>query len=284
MRKDLVAVLACPHCSRGLVQEETALRCAAGHSFDIARQGYVSLLGGAGTAAAGDSADMVAARARFLDRGHYAPLMDAVAIRAAAALGHQQGCLLDVGAGTGHYLAAALQRTPDAVGLAVDAAKAAARRAAHVHPRAGSVLADTWQALPVRDDTIDIAMTVFAPRSPVELRRVLHGDGTLLVLTPTVRHLQELVGPLGLLRVDERKPERLDRAMGVHFVRQARTELESALHLDHDDLEALVGMGPSAWHASAAVRSARIALLPGPMTVTASVVLSEYRPSGRSGR
>lgn len=275
MLVDVVDLLACPHCGRGLTHLDAALRCSNNHSFDIARQGYVSLLGGAGAAAAGDTVGMVSARAQFLESGHYAPLMHALAERVDPAV----GTVLDVGAGTGHYLSAALDQSPQAVGIALDASKAAARRAAHAHPRAGSVLADTWQHLPIRDGCIDVATSVFAPRRTAELRRVLRPTGALLVLTPTVRHLQELVEPLALLQVDERKPQRLAQSMDGVFTERDRTALEFRMSVDHRALEALVGMGPSAWHATADVRAARIAALPDPVLVTASVLVADYRPA-----
>jgi len=50
------------------------------------------------------------------------------------------------------------------------------------------------------------------------------------------------------------------------------------MSVDHRALEALVGMGPSAWHATADVRAARIAALPDPVLVTASVLVADYRP------
>jgi 23S rRNA (guanine745-N1)-methyltransferase len=275
VRSDVVDLLACPHCARGLTQSEAALQCSNNHSFDIARQGYVSLLGGAGAAAVGDSVEMVAARARFLDAGHYAPLLDELAAQA----GHVGGRVVDVGAGTGHYLAAILGHSPHTVGIALDASKAAARRAAHVHPRAGSVLADSWQHLPIRDSCIDVVTSVFAPRRAAELRRVLCSAGALFVLTPTVRHLQELVGPLALLQVDGQKAQRLAQSMDGFFTECTCTALEFSMSMDHRTIEDLVGMGPSAWHATAQVRANRIAALPNPLTVTASVVLTAYRPA-----
>ena len=274
MRNDVLSLLACPHCGRGLDRADTTLRCADNHTFDIARHGYVSLLAGGGATASGDSAEMVAARSRFLDAGHYNLLRQAVAQRVNL---QGAGRVLDVGAGTGHYLCTVLERSPHAVGLAIDASKAAARRAAHVHPRAGSVRADTWRQLPVRDGCIDAALTVFAPRRASELHRVLRPGGTLLIVTPTTGHLHELIAPLHLLHVDEHKPERLALALGAHFSSVHTAELQVPLLLGTEDLVALVGMGPSAWHASAEARADRIAALPVPMKVTASVRLTEYR-------
>ncbi|MGP3961371.1 putative RNA methyltransferase [Nonomuraea sp. 3N208] len=79
MLADIVEYLICPVCRAGVRLDEEALRCANGHAFDVARQGYVSLLVGSRPPGTADSAAMVAARAEFLDAGHYAPLADAVA-------------------------------------------------------------------------------------------------------------------------------------------------------------------------------------------------------------
>src|SRR4051812_12453393 len=56
----------------------SGLRCANGHAFDQARHGYVHL-GPGRKLPAGDTAEMVAARVRFLAAGHYAPLRAAIA-------------------------------------------------------------------------------------------------------------------------------------------------------------------------------------------------------------
>ncbi|WP_336245507.1 putative RNA methyltransferase [Nonomuraea sp. SYSU D8015] len=79
MLGDIVEYLICPVCRADLRLGEGVLRCAGGHAFDVARQGYVSLLVGSRPPGTADSAAMVAARAEFLDAGHYAPLADAVA-------------------------------------------------------------------------------------------------------------------------------------------------------------------------------------------------------------
>jgi 23S rRNA (guanine745-N1)-methyltransferase len=111
---DVLPYLACPHCGAGLTLDGQ-VRCERGHGFDVARQGYVNLLSGKASVS-GDSTEMVAARAAFLDAGHYAPIMRAVA----AAAGPASGCVADLGAGTGHYLAAFLDTADHEAGRGAD--------------------------------------------------------------------------------------------------------------------------------------------------------------------
>lgn len=79
MLADIVEYLICPVCRADVELAGGALRCAQGHAFDVAKQGYVSLLVGSRPPGTADSAEMVAARAAFLDAGHYAPLTRALA-------------------------------------------------------------------------------------------------------------------------------------------------------------------------------------------------------------
>ena len=103
--------LACPLDGEPLHLTGGAWRCAAGHSFDIAKQGYVNLLPVQQKRSTdpGDSKAMVAARQRFLGSGHYQPIAEAVS---RTLLGHAEvpsrdtdlfSCL-DAGCGEGYYL------------------------------------------------------------------------------------------------------------------------------------------------------------------------------------
>lgn len=275
MLADAVPFLACPLCGGALAIESATLRCERSHSFDIARQGYVSLLRGASTFT-GDTPEMVDARAAFLGAGHYTPIVDAIADAARPG----PGCVADVGAGTGYYLAAVLDRLPDRVGIALDASKPALRRAARAHPLMGAVGCDAWQRLPVRSASAGLVLNVFAPRNPAELRRILHPAGTLVVVAPTSRHLAELVSTLDLLAVEEDKQSRIDERLAPHFELVGQTDREFAMTLSHADVTTLVGMGPNAFHTVADEFRDRITTLADPLTVTGSVTVSTYRPSG----
>ncbi|HEX2178485.1 MAG TPA: 23S rRNA methyltransferase [Actinomycetota bacterium] len=276
----VVDLLACPLCGEPLTETYGALRCPQAHSFDLARQGYVTLFGGGGSKVAGDSAAMVAARDRLLSAGHYAPLTAALVEAATRA---PDGPILDLGAGTGHHLAAMLDAAPGRIGVAVDASKYAARRAARAHSRLGAVVADTWRQVPVLSGVIALATCVFAPRNGPEIARVLVPDGALLVVTPAAEHLGELVERLGLLRVDARKQQRLAGALEPHLELVGRTPLSWKLSLSHGDAEALVAMGPSAHHLDPAGLKAEITSLGEPVSTTASVVVSVYRRARPDG-
>ncbi|WP_446226321.1 putative RNA methyltransferase [Nocardia sp. IBHARD005] len=305
---EVAALLACPECGDELQPHDRALRCGTGHSFDIARQGYVGLLTGASTKMTGDTADMLDARAAFQGAGHFAPIAAAIAHAFGTADGHRTrgiparddttelaatpphadamplvrttasaGTVLEIGAGTGYYLADVLDAHPGLFGIALDVAKPAARRAARAHPRAASVLADAWRGLPLREDTLTGVLSVFAPRNPAEVARVLAPGGRFVVVTPTARHLGELIGPLSMVSVDPDKDRRLADSLAGTFTRAEHTAVEFPMKLSRPDVTHVVAMGPSAFHGTPA-DDPRIAALPEITEVTASVTVSTYLP------
>lgn len=286
LRPDIVALLRCPHCGLGFGAEGGSLRCASGHTFDIARQGYVNLLPGDARSTTADTAEMVAARERFLQAGHFAGLGTRLADTVAAQAGRDRDaetrdgpdCVLDAGAGTAYYLIGILDRLPQAVGMAVDLSKHALRRAARAHERLGAVACDIWRGLPVRDGAVATVLDIFAPRNAVEFRRVLAPQGRLMMVTPTDRHLQELVSSLELVSVDPRKEQRVEETLAGIFAPLTSEAYEEEMTLAHDDIAALVGMGPSARHLQADELGRRLAMLPPAVAVTLSVTVSVYRP------
>lgn len=274
MNGAVLARLRCPVCGAGLAQSGGALRCPAGHSFDIARQGYADLTAGRLTHA-GDTAEMVIARDSVLAAGHF-DFVAAAVVKALSA--YSEGLAAEVGAGTGFYLAALLDAAPGLAGLALDVSKPALRRAARRHPRLAAVRADAWRRLPVADGAACVVLNVFAPRAPAEFHRILRPGGALVTVTPEPAHLRELVDALGLLGVDPDKDGRLVSGLGPYFALEDRASHGRRLALSHPEARALVSMGPSAWHIDPAALDARLAALHPPVRVHASVRVSVWHP------
>lgn len=219
----------------------------------MARAGYVNLtLGHGARGRVGDSAEMVRARAEFLDAGHMEPV--AAAVAEAVAAGHPgDGCLAEVGSGTGAYLRAAHRQLagsaagpPFAWGF--DLSKAAASVSARRHRGLGFAVADVEARVPLLDCAAGALMAVFAPRPAAECARVLAPGGCLVAAFATPRHLERLRGRWDLLSVGEGKLEALSGRLTPWFTPVEAHTVEYEIELAPADAERLVAMGPNARH------------------------------------
>jgi 23S rRNA (guanine745-N1)-methyltransferase len=257
---DMIAALRCPICHQPLTLAQT-LRCQGGHSFDIARQGYVNLGTGA-RLPSGDTAAMVMAREVVQSGGLFAPLEAALSQKVPASA----RLIADFGAGTGHYLSRVLDERPQALGLAFDVSKPALRRAARAHERMGAILADTWKSLPLKDSSADVILNVFAPRNGPEMRRVLAHQGILIVAAPAPGHLRELREAARLLEIDPAKQERLLAALDG-FDKIGEETVGWRLDLSAAQADSLILMGPNAFHGFAPT---------GPIVTRAEVTVTTW--------
>lgn len=275
MDQAAIGLLICPHCGGALRQNGGSLICSRGHTANIARQGYVSLLGRDSGTHTADTATMVSARERFLAGGHFRPLSDALAEAAGNLAGQlPDGAVIDVGCGTGQHMSAVLERLPDRVGIGIDNSKYAARRAARAHPRASALVADIWDQVPVASSAAALMLNVFSPRNGEEMERILAPGGRLVVVTPRPGHLAELAGPFGLISVDPHKEERLERSLGPLAERATVRELTWPMKLTRDEVRDLVEMGPNAGRMDPAGLAAALDGLEDETSVTAEVTIT----------
>lgn len=309
---EILDALRCPTCGARLEVQDRSLRCRARHTFDIARAGYASMLGGSG-ATSGDDDEMARARDRFLGSGAYDPLLAAIGDLAADAVptltGHVASALsaptgpsdpsdpspatasgrgaptvLDMGCGPGYYLAGLLDRFGDARGLGIDTSARSLRFAARAHQRAAACSGDVFAPFPLVDDSIDLLLDVFAPRHPAEFARVLRPRGALVVARPAADHLAELRAAIpGMVAMDPRKEERLHETLEPFFVPGPQRTVHYELSLDSERMQDLVAMTPSARHVQPAALGDALEQLrtsPGsePSLVTVSVLVSSHRP------
>ena len=187
--------LACPLDGNNLLCDGASWRCAAGHSFDIARQGYTHLLPVQNKRSRdpGDSKGMVAARQRFLNAGFYQPIAAAVNQAALENLPSNASCL-DAGCGEGYYLRQLAAASRDGSSLALlglDISKWAILSAAKQYQQSNWVVASNAN-LPVQTNSLDRLLCIFGFPVYSEFARVLKPSGELVQVDAGPDHLREL--------------------------------------------------------------------------------------------
>jgi 23S rRNA (guanine745-N1)-methyltransferase len=182
-----------------LVRREQTLVCARGHSFDVARSGYINLLQTQDRRSRqpGDTAEAVAGRRRLHDLGVTAPLLRGIAETIAAS---REDVVLDAGCGDGFYLGSLAREVGfDAHG--VDISTAAIDAAVRRYPKCEWIVANADRFVPYADQSFSLVLSITARMNAGEFRRVLRDDGRLLVAIPAPEDVLELRG-IGRDRVE----------------------------------------------------------------------------------
>jgi 23S rRNA (guanine745-N1)-methyltransferase len=249
-RTPCVRPLTCPVCHQPLNLQDRNLRCEQNHSFDLAREGYVNLiLGHKRPKIQGDDRVMLAARRRFLARGHYDALSQTIIKIVLDHSVEQDAGVLDIGCGEGYYLGQLQPLLPaGACSFGLDVAKDAVRLAAKRYPASRFIVADVNGRIPFADQSIHVLLNIFAPRHPAEFARIAAPGGLLLVVIPGADHLRELREALGLLDIEAGKQQRITGQLAGLFTLQNVQPVTIPLDLHQPDLTDLVQMTPNYWH------------------------------------
>ena len=273
--------LACPLDGAPLRNGGAAWRCPAGHSFDIATQGYTNLLPVQNKRSRdpGDRKEMVAARRRFLESGAYQPIAAAVnqAVLADLPPSRTVSCL-DAGCGEGYYLrrladSAAQNDNPQALALlGLDISKWAVLAAAKQDKRSGWVVGSNAN-LPVRPSTLDRVLCMFGFPVYAEFARVLREGGELLQVDAGADHLRELREIIYPALKEERAAA---TTVPEGFTLKSSAPVRYPLDLiGQAQIADLLAMTPHLYRASPSGRSKAAALTA--ITVTVDVRLNCFR-------
>src|SRR5579862_187152 len=211
-------------CHMELMREDSRVFCPRGHSFDIARSGYINLLQPQDRRSKhpGDSTAAVAARRRLHDRGVTEPLLRAVAEAGSLTA---EDIVLDAGCGDGFYLGTLAREIgfdAHGVDISVPAVDAAARR----YPGVEWVVANADRFIPYSDQSFSAVLSITARMNAPGFRRVIRDGGRLLIALPSPEDLIELRGA-GRDRV-----ERTVSEFASDFILEANRRVTTTAELD----------------------------------------------------
>lgn len=180
--------LRCPVCHHELEPIEQGLGCEKNHRFDRAASGYVNLGIGSKQRKSGDDKQMIQARSRFLSQGYYEPLL--------VAIGDMIQTLdlndaVDLGCGEGYYTNGLSHRFSRISWTGIDLSTEALKHAAKQNQNISYVVSSISD-VPLMDESVDLALNIFAPIFPTEIKRILRNEKYAILVLPHTDHLYEL--------------------------------------------------------------------------------------------
>jgi len=250
--------LACPIDGVELICQENQLICENGHSFDIARQGYVNLLPvqHKRSKEPGDSKQMVSARASFLSTGVYAPIANKLAeLVDSYVSGNQSTCLLDAGCGDGYYFDIMFKHLKDKVGqgelsfIGMDISKPAIMAAAKRNKLITWIVGTNRQP-PILKSSVNIIVCVFGFQSFEGFYDILAPGGKIILVEPGANHLKEL-REIIYAEVKRSEPSNLSHLeeMGLYLVEEQLLQLKTGV-IDNEQIKSLLLMTPHFYRAN----------------------------------
>ena len=252
MPKSAIHVFTCPIDDLPLNESGNSLTCEKGHTFDRAHEGYWNLLlvQNKSSSDPGDNKEMVAARKRFLNAGHYQPIANEIAqsilsIRLEKSKAQAPFTILDTGCGEGYYLEQmhtllkknALDENAILAGIDISkwAVKAAAKRSKQI---AWAVASN--RKLPVPKNKIELILSIFGFPHWSSFKQTQPNNGRILLVDPGSDHLRELreiiypsVKSTGTVTVAEALAEgyklESEKKLNFNFTLNSKAEIQDLL-------------------------------------------------------
>ena len=250
----------CPSCGARLYVKEASLCCEKGHTYDVARKGYIHLHHK--TVQSSYGKDLFDARRAVFEAGFYQPVADAVR---ALLVPMEPAALLDAGCGEGYYLSSLSPALPDTLLVGVDLSKEAVLAASS---RLGSALycVGDLNHLPFQNGVFDVTLNILSPANYSSFTRVLKKDGCLIKIMPGKEYLKEIRNLLPKAKTgydDTLVPEYLRQHMGVHHMER----LHYTMPLSPGEYACFIAMTPLTENLTADERNAMLKIPPDKITI-----------------
>lgn len=233
--QNILNILKCPNCNRDLYIKDKGLKCDSGHFFDFSKQSYINLLlaNMKKTKDPGDDETMAKARNAFLEAGYFERLRDQIS----QMYDFTNKIVLDAGCGIGYYTKDIADKAASTIG--VDISKHAVKIAAKNDKKTFYIISSIFN-LPIKDNSIDCILNIFAPKPQQEFQRVLKNDGVIIEVIPGENHLKEIKTDI---YKQDAKPI-LEKFAFTDFDRTSSHKLTYMQNIHANDYENLLKMTP----------------------------------------
>ncbi len=236
--------LICPVCGELLTVTDRTYKCKNNHCFDMAKEGYVNLLTSSHKPGStiGDNKDMALNRREFLSKGYFDALVRGISefIKEKAL---PRPVIADICCGEGYY-GDRIKSEIDCDMFGFDLSKEMVRLAAK-RKNGITYFVGNLSHIPVKGESVDIALHLFAPFHEKEFSRIIKKDGCILSVVAGENHLFELKELLydTPYKNDEKPPETANLTLSEKRKITARVHLKS-----NKDIMALFKMTPYYYH------------------------------------
>lgn len=258
-------MLICPVCGEKLTVSDKTMRCGNGHSFDVAKEGYVNLLRSSKN---GDfiGDDKISARMRrdFLGKGYYSVLKDELC----RIFSEKRGCVLDICCGEGYYTSA-LGENSNLNVFGFDIAREMVRLAAKRGK--GTYFVANMANIPIAEGSMDYCIHLFAPFNEAAFAKVLKDGGRLYTVIPGRFHLWGL--KQAVYDTPYENDEILPQTQQLRLISQRKVMGQITLNCQ-EDIQAVFRMTPYFFHTSQKDKDKLLGL--DTLETTIEFVIGEY--------
>ncbi len=242
-----MSLFICPVCKKNLKKINNCYKCEKNHSFDVSKDGYVNLLlsNSKNSALPGDNKLMVNSRKEFLDKGYYSILSQSINETVYKHIDRENyNAILDTGCGEGYYTCALNQylegKNLNFKVFGIDISKFALSKAGRRNKDIEFAVASIFD-IPVKEESCNIVLNIFAPFKEEEYKRIIKKDGLLILVIPGENHLWELKS--AIYDTPYKNQHKDYEIEGFFFIDKVIAENTITL-TDHNDMENLFKMTP----------------------------------------
>lgn len=270
-------LLQCIHCGNDLHLKNASLICQQNHRFDLAKQGYFYLAKQSKPTEIYTQDLFKLRRHIILDTAFFEPLIQKLQAEINKRLSHSS-VVLDAGSGEGSYLYRLKQGTSKELSLiGLDLAKDGIQLATSYNGDMLSVVADL-AALPLKNKSVDILLSILSPANYTEFKRVLKESGTIIKVIPQTDYLIELRRALveqNRITSETYDNQEVVAAFSQHFPQYEQAEVKQTLQLSQADMSALLQMTPLTWHLDTNELKSLQKAMPHSITLSLKILIAE---------